>query len=480
MQNVLLRRSVGTTTLALLAIFLWLHGLTAGSEFGRGISSSGRSGVSLPHIFGDNMVLQRDRAIPVWGKAEPSQKVTVKLAGNEAAATADKEGRWMVRLPALPAGGPFEMQVTARETVTLKNVLLGEVWIGAGQSNMEKPIGVHGGQTPCPNWQQEIASANYPEIRLMESPPWRAAAPADDFNGQWLVCSPRTIVIKRGSGCGYSAALYFFGRELYKELKVPVGLIAASVSGCRIEPFFVPTEGSPSDVAKSDVYNGMIHPLVPFAMRGVVWYQGEANVQDGLPYDDMMKNLIAGWRRAWQQGDFPFYYVQLSAAAYGEPFLLPRFREKQAAVLAVPNTGMAATTDVSSYPDCHSPNKQAVGKRLALWALANTYGRKELVYSGPVYKAMRVQGTNIRVAFDHLGSGLAVREGKPTELTWFEIAGPNKAFVKAAARIDGNSVLTSSPQVPQPVAVRFGWHERAVPNLINKEGLPALPFRTDR
>ena len=220
-------------------------------------------------------------------------------------------------------------------------------------------------------------------------------------------------------------------------------------------------------------------PLVPYALRGAIWYQGESNLQDGMLYHEKMKALINGWREVWGQGDFPFYFVQLAPFNYGwgaGPFLLPAIWEAQAATLSVPHTGMAVTTDVGNLKDIHPQNKQEVGRRLALWALAKTYGRADVTYSGPIYKSMAVEGDTIRLRFDFVGSGLMAKDEQP--LTWFEIAGEDKQFVEAKATVDGNTIVVSSSAIANPVAVRFGWHQSAEPNLVNKEGLPASPFRT--
>jgi sialate O-acetylesterase len=439
--------------------------------------------VTLPHLFSDNMVIQRDKPVPVWGWADQGEEVAVTLGTESRSTKAGDDGRWKVLLPPCKAGGPLEMTVkgSSGSTQSVKNVLVGEVWVCSGQSNMEKPIGIHPGQKPCPKYEQEIAGADYPEIRLLEVPPKGSSQPVEDAKVEWLVCSPKTILVKRGGGHGFSACAYFFGRELYKELKVPIGLISANVSGTRCEPW----TPSINDGRHNPVlYNGLIHPLVPYAIRGVIWYQGESNMGDGMSYYPKMRELIEGWRKAWDQGDFPFYFVQLPPYRAGAG--LPLIREAQRATLAVPNTGMAVTIDIGSYPDCHCPNKQDVGKRLALWALAKDYGRKDLVYSGPLYKSMTVEGNKIRVQFDHkirvqfdhIGGGLATRDGAE-DLTCFEIAGADKKFVGATARIDGSSVVVSSPEVPQPVAVRFAWDEKDVPNLMNKERLPATTFSSE-
>ncbi len=430
--------------------------------------------VRLPHLLSDNMVLQREMPIPIWGWANPNEKVTVSLGNSSASATTGANGQWLVKLPKLPTGGPYQLTVAGVNTLTLSNVMIGEVWLCSGQSNMEKPIGIHPGQQPCPNYEKEIAAADYPQIRLMEVPPETPRTPGDDVAGaKWLVCTPQNIVVKRGGGHGYSACAYFFGRELHKELKVPIGLIAASVSGCPCEPFTPPS---------GERWLGMIRPLIPFAIRGVIWYQGESNLADGMKYHDKMKSLITDWRNAWSQGEFPFLFVQVALSKYTDDVeMAPRLWEAQTATLDVSNTGMAVTHDISSYPDCHATNKQELGRRLALWALAKTYGKSNITYSGPIYKSMAVAAgsgpTKIRIQFDYTGGGLASRDGKP--LDHFTIAGEDKKFVEAKAEIDGNSVLVWADAVAKPTAVRFGWRQDADPNLMNKEGLPAPCFRTD-
>ncbi|MEI8373433.1 MAG: sialate O-acetylesterase [Planctomycetota bacterium] len=463
-MNLLSLQNLASGLLILISSGVGLSALPASAE------------LTLPHIFGDNMVLQRDMPIPVWGRAAPGEQVTVSLADETRETKAGSSGQWKVVLPSLNKKGPLELSVKAASgsEKVFKNVLLGEVWVCAGQSNMEKPIGPHPGQRPCINYPKEIAAANYPEIRLMEVPPTHAKQPATDANCRWLPCSPQTIVIKRGGGHGFSACAYFFGRELHRELKVPIGLVAASAGGTRCEPW---TPGQGRNGQEAVLYNGMIAPLMPMAIRGAIWYQGESNNGDGMKYCAKMKTLITGWRNAWGQGDFPFYFVQLPDFPCG-PNNLAEMREAQTATLALPNTGMAVTIDIGTFPDCHCTNKQEVGRRLALWALAKDYGRKDLVYSGPLYQSMEVEGDKIRIHFNPTGSGLTTRDGSK-ELTFFEIAAADGKFVPAKAMIDNDSVLVFSDAVKQPIAARFAWDERAIPNLVNKELLPATTFRTN-
>ena len=443
------------------------------------LGASAFAEVRLPRLISHNMVLQRDLPVPVWGWADPGEKVTVSFAGQQKTCTAAADGRWKVVLDPMPVCATGRTLAVKSQMSNVKsqitNVLVGEVWLCSGQSNMAKPIGIHPGQYPCPNYEKEIAAANYPQVRLMEVPPESSPVPvADVSNAAWLVCTPQNIVIQRGDGHGYSACAYFFGRTLHKELNVPIGLIAASVGGCPCEPFTPPS---------GDRWLGMITPVIPFGIRGAIWYQGESNLADGMKYNDKMNTLITGWRKAWGQGDFPFLYVQVALSKYTDDVeMAPRLWEAQTATLALTNTGMAVTHDISSYPDCHALNKQDVGKRLALWALAKTYGKKNMVYSGPIYKSMEVTSgpgrSRIRIQFDYTGSGLASRDGKPLDL--FTIAGEDKKFVEAKAAIEGKTVVVWSDAVAKPVAVRFGWRQDADPNLMNNEGLPAPCFRTDK
>ncbi|MBX9791846.1 MAG: sialate O-acetylesterase [Pirellulales bacterium] len=488
------------------------------------LASTARADVRLPAVIGDHMVLQRDAPLPIWGWADPGEEVTVTLGDAKSTAKADAAGKWRVTLPAIKSGKGLEMSVAGKNTIKLADILVGEVWLGSGQSNMQWSVQLSS------DAEKEIAAANYPEIRLFTVPMVPSGRPAENVNAQWVVCTPETIK-------NFSGVLFFFGRELHKELQVPLGLINTSWGGTRIEPW-TPPEGLASQtelqgdlawvkarqadyqaaldaslaqyrawIAKAEkakaaggeipdppaapdhplnsngtatgLYNGMIHPLVPLAMRGALWYQGEANVGEAMHYHTRMKALIQGWRTVWGQGDFPFLFVQLAPFDYGGvPTRLPELWEAQAATLTVPNTGMAVTTDlVANLKDIHPPNKQDVGKRLALWALANTYHHSDVEFSGPVYESQAVEGSSIRLKFKHAASGLTSRDSKP--LSWFSIAAADKKFVPAEATIDGDSVVVRSPDVKNPVAVRFGWHQLAEPNLVNKAGLPPSPFRTD-
>jgi sialate O-acetylesterase len=347
--------------------------------------------------------------------------------------------------------------------------------------------------------QEEIAAANFPNVRLFLVPLVSSPVKNKDVKATWTACTPQSVP-------KFSAVLYFMGRHLHKELNVPVGLIASSWGGSRIEPW-TPIEGyeqvpSQQENAKKlraqdaasiphghqqlhGTYNAMIHPLVPFALRGAVWYQGESNNGEGMLYTDRMQALIGGWRAVWKQGDFPFYHIQLAPYNYTRKSpevdkattALAEIWEAQAeSVKRIPNTGMAVITDIGNVNDIHPRNKQEAGRRLALIALAKDYGRADLVYSGPAYREHAVEGNKVRVKFDHTGGGLASRDGKP--LTWFELAGADGKFVAAEAVIEGNDVLVSAAAVAEPKAVRFAFSQIAEPNLMNKEGLPAGTFRS--
>lgn len=446
--------------------------------------------VKLPAIIGDNMVLQQGEAVPVWGWDDPGTEVTVTLGEAKVTAKADDKGRWQVQLPAMTAGGPHTMTIAGSNTVTVGNILIGEVWLCSGQSNMEWPVG------NSINAQDEIAAADHPRIRGIKIAHVPADKPREDVaSSGWQVCSPQTV-------SGWTAVGYFFARELQQKLDVPVGLIGSNWGGTRIEPWTPPVgfqqvpalkniadnldnfpvknaDGKINHQSPLALYNGMIAPLVPYGIRGALWYQGESNNGEGMLYFEKSKALISGWRSLWNKPDLPFYLVQLAPFRYGgDPQNLPGIWEAQTATLSIPNTGMAVTVDISALHDIHPRNKQDVGKRLSLWALAHLYGKADLVYSGPLYKSMTVEGNKIRLTFDHVGQGLVSRDDKP--LTWFTIAGEDQNFVDARAEIDGDTVVVSADAVAKPVAVRFGWSQEAEPNLSNKNGLPASPFRTDK
>ncbi len=492
--------------------------------------------IKLPSVIGDHMVVQRGKPVAVWGWASPAEAVTVRVGGAVATVQAGPDGRFAATLPALAAGGPYELSVkgaTSPELV-VRDILSGEVWVCSGQSNMEWPLSSV--YSPIP----EVLRADHPRLRLYSVPRRISAVPLDDIDTAWTLCTPETAG-------PFSAIGYYFGLEILKALDVPVGLIDSSWGGTDIEPWTPPAgfaavpsvrpildatvrreqayrrsvaeslsgwqswldetskalaAGRPlpakpaqpaapfdSPQTPTGLYNGMIHALTPLPVAGAIWYQGENNRNDTLGYEPKMEALIKGWREVWKTPGLPFLYVQLAPYYYGynrdyaggdvPDFLrLPLIWEAQANILRLPNTGMAVTTDITELMDIHPKNKRDVGYRLALWARAKVYGETKLVCSGPLFKSMAVEGGKARIAFDWAESGLMTNDGQPVK--WFEIAGADRTFYRAEAAIDGRTVVVSSPRVAEPKAVRFGWHQMAVPNLANREGLPASPFRTDR
>ena len=479
----------------------WVRSLVA--EFGAlalvVIVEVAAADVRLPAVIGSGMVLQREMEAPLWGWADAGERVRLKAdwLADEVTVTAGQDGTWRVRVRTPGAGGPYKIAIAGHNTVTLENVLIGEVWVCSGQSNMQWSIGPVFGPG-VDNYADVIKAADYPNIRLFNVKNTVAAAPAADCAGSWTPCTPQTVA-------PFSAVGYFFGRALHQELKVPIGLIGGSWGGTPAEAWTskralreVPElaarfaeplaavarlrdQPEPAAIGPhtaTTLYNGMIAPLVPFGIRGVIWYQGEANRLEARLYRTLFPGLIADWRRSWGQGDFPFYYVQIAPYEYdGDKGQTAELREAQLRTLATPNTGMVVTMDIGNPRDIHPQHKDEVGQRLALWALAKTYGRSGLVYSGPLYKSMKVEGARIRLSFEHIGGGLVSRGGGP--LAHFVIAGEGRWFHPAKAVIDGDTVVVSSGAVPEPVAVRYAWGTADEPTLANAEGLPASPFRTD-
>jgi len=493
--------------------------------------------VKLPAVLGDHMVVQQGKPIAVWGWAGKGEPVTVFFNGQEKNAVAAADGTWRVAFDPIEAGGAaLEMTVRGAKgpAVVVKDILVGEVWLCSGQSNMEMSMS----WLPYP--APDALRADHPAMRLFRLPKRTSDRPMDDVEAKWEICAPDPVR-------QFSAVGYYFGLELHKRLGIPIGLIESAWGGTRIEPWTppigfaavpevkpvleshaaryaeyrdslaksltaleawvrvakkalaantivpvrpaIPADPYASPQEPTALYNGMIHALTPFAIRGAIWYQGESNRGEGALYTRKMDALIKGWRLAWKQGDFPFYFVQLAPYEYGysreaptgdipDALRLPLMWEAQRDALSIPNTGMAVITDIADLRDIHPTNKKDVGYRLSLWARANTYGESTLVHSGPLYKSMTVEGNLVRLSFDHTGGGLIASDSQP--LKWFEIAGEDRTFYKAEAEIAGDTVVVWSPRVAAPKAVRFGWHELAVPNLANKEGLPASPFRTDR
>jgi sialate O-acetylesterase len=444
--------------------------------------------VMLPKILGHNMVLQRNQPVPVWGTAAPGEKVSVRFGRQTKTAVADSDGNWKVLLSAMPASAKGEnLVITGTNKIVLNDILVGEVWLCSGQSNMQYEMRKNS-KVARPDTStaaspiDEVERAHNPAIRIFLVDRKRQVKPDSTHSG-WSIAQDSALR-------NFSAVGYFFAKKLHQELKVPIGVISSAVSGSRIEPWidttaydsepYFKTLKVPADHGK--FYYPMIKTLAPFTIKGVLWYQGESNVGETISYSYKMKALINSWRKLWQNSTMPFYYVQLA------PFLnsqdkkfttetLPEFREAQEQVLKIPNTGMIITTDLNdNVKNIHPPFKWEVGRRLALVALAKTYGKKAESL-GPVYAGMAVDRDQAILSFKHLGGGLISSNGKP--LTHFEIAGADQKFVPANVMIKDNQLMLSAPSVNKPVAVRFAWHEAAQPNFYNKAGLPAAPFRTD-
>jgi len=455
--------------------------------------------VKLPSVLTSNMVLQRDHAITIWGWAVKGEKVIVTFNKLVKKTKPDAAGQWKVVFPAMQAGGgPLQLKVQGKNTITLDNILIGDVWICSGQSNMEMAL------NRVNNAEQEIAKADYPSIRLLHFPKNFQKEPASDVaKASWTACSPQSIP-------KFSAVGYFFGRYLNKELNVPIGLINTSWGGTNAEAWTsmdylvkIPKyQNFPAELADklkktdslsmarmkgpndyhSSLFNGMINPLLNLAVKGAIWYQGESNAAEGMLYRTLFPNMIDCWRDKWHQPDMPFLYVQL--ANYTDELSEPgksnwaNLREAQLMTLNHPNTGMAVIIDIGEAKDIHPKNKQDVGYRLALNALKLVYG-KDIVYCGPIYKSMEIEGDKIALSFNQIGKGLMAKE-KYGYLKTFAIAGENKKFYWAKAEIKGDKVIVYSEMVAKPIAVRYAWADNpGEVNLYNKEGLPASPFRTD-
>jgi len=463
---------------------------------------SAHAEIKLASIFGDSMVLQCELPVPVWGWADPGEEVSVSLGDQSMKVKADKDGRWQVKLDALKANADAQtLTVSGTNKIEVRDVLVGEVWICSGQSNMEWTLG------GTLNAKEEVDAAQHAQIRLFNVPGHTTSPlPKDTCPGNWQVCEPKTAG-------GFSAVGYFFGRRLHAELKVPIGLVGSNWGGTRIEPWTSPAgfqsvpelkeiadqvaayngETKVGGGSPSAIYNAMIHPLAPFAMRGAIWYQGESNGGEGESYYHKTQALVNGWRELFNP-DLAFYWVQL--ADFQNPNDNPaggdgwaKLREAQRKALTIKHTGMAVITDIGQANDIHPRNKQDVGWRLAQWALNQTYGKQDLVPCGPLYKSHKVEGGAIRLAFDHVGSGLMVglKEGlEPTKqveggkLGRFAIAGADQQWHWAEATIDGADIVVKSSEVADPVAVRYAYTMNPTgANLYNKEGIPASPFRTD-
>lgn len=440
-----------------------------------------KANVQLPAIFGNHMVLQQNAEVTVWGWAKTGEEVTVTPSwdAKPIKVKGDNLAKWEVKLSTPGAGGPHSLKIQGNNTILIEDILMGEVWLCSGQSNMEWSA-----RARIDNGEKAVAEANFPSIRFFTVGHRTADAPQIDLGGQWVVCTPETMR-------DFSAVGYFFGKEIHQNLNVPVGMINSSWGGTPAEVWVNPEviakdQGLSAGAAQQKIvpwgpsqpgkaYHAMIAPLIPFRLAGAIWYQGESNTVNPENYAQLLPALIRNWRSEWEN-EFPFYYVQIAPYKdYGQDTGV-RLRDAQRRVMGtVPNTGMVVVSDVGNINDIHPTNKHDVGQRLAKWALNQTYGKKDIAFSGPLYREMKTEGNKIRVYFDYAEQGL-VAKGKT--LTHFEIAGSDGDFVPATAKIDGNTVVVQARGVKNPMAVRFAWGNAAEPNLYNKAGLPASSFRT--
>lgn len=451
-----------------------------------------QSSFELASIFSDHMVLQQRKSVRIWGWGTPGQKVQLKASWPKAKGTAtiNEKNYWSITIPTPPAGGPFEMEIKSKDKIiTLNDILIGEVWLCSGQSNMEWPL------EKSENAEAEIAKSTHADIRLFTVPRKASTELEEKVEGDWQICTPETAK-------NFSAVAYYFGKNIQYDLDVPIGLIHSSWGGSAAEawtsqeylnriPKFNPDSQQtasgvertlspnalPENKQASKLYNAMIHPLIPYQIKGVIWYQGEANRLEAKLYEKLFPLMIANWRDKWAIGDFPFYYVQIAPFKYQTPEVGAELRQAQLNSMITRNTGMVVTLDIGNPDDIHPIKKKQVGDRLALWALSQTYARENISYSGPLYTLMRQEGDSLRLYFEHTNGGLTAKDGT---LALFEIAGEDSQFVSAEARIEGDTVIVHSDKVKNPKFVRYAWKNDAEASLFNGEGLPASPFHTGR
>jgi len=452
--------------------------------------------IKLPKIFADHMVLQRGQEIPIWGWADPRERVEVTFQNQTYKTRADKAGKWELKMAASEAGGPYVLTVKGKNTLSLQDVLVGDVWLLGGQSNMEWPL------RQTIGGEDSIKAADYPQIRLFEVGKNVSIFPIEEVpEAGWNLTTPETIA-------NFSAIGYYFGKRIHQDLDVPIGLLDINWGGTvseawtssealathadfkdRIEAYqksgkadFEKAENKGPNNWPASLYHGMLEPVIPFGIKGALWYQGESNAGRAYQYREIFPLMIQDWRKQWGQGDFPFLWVQL--ANFKQPVHEPNdsdwaeLREAQSMTLALPNTAEAVIIDRGEADDIHPRDKWTVGERLAVAAKKVAYGM-DAVHSGPTFKNMTVEGNKVRIVFDNLGSGLKIND-KYGYVKGFSVAGSDKVFHWANAYQEGNDIVVYSEEVSRPVAVRYGWADNPDDvNVYNAEGLPASPFRTD-
>ncbi len=439
-------------------------------------ASSATADVKPHGMFNDHAVLQRGINIPVWGTAAAGEKITVSMNG-QTVSTVAQNGKWEISLQPMNAGGPYAMTIQGNNTITLNDIMIGEVWLASGQSNMERQLGPRRGQQPLTNWLEEKKNAANNNIRMITIPLKTNSNPQTEIKADWKVCDTASVV-------EFSAVAYFFARDLQAQLIVPIGIIHSSWGGTPAEKWISKEAMMANDtlvqgLMKADekrkagysgLYNAMIAPLVPYGIKGAIWYQGESNRNESTLYQTLFPAMITDWRSQWKLGDFPFLFVQV--APYKD--MTPDIRESQLiSYQRVPNTAMVVTTDCGDCNDIHPINKQPVGYRLSLGARALAYGEK-IAYMGPVQTSVKRSGNKVVLGFDHAAKGLQ----KNNALKGFEISVGGDAFVPAMAKVKGKTVVVWSEELKEaPVSVRYGWSNCMDVNLFNKESLPASPFR---
>ncbi len=442
-----------------------------------------KANIRLPNVINNDMVLQQQSSVKLWGWAGPAEKIYVTTSWNNKtdSVLSTRDASWMLQVQTPAAGGPYTITLKGQNTIVLNNVLIGEVWVCSGQSNMEMNDGWGG----IADIKAALATCANSNIRFFTIPKTTAQYPQDNCGGEWLACDSNTLKT-------FSAAAYFFGKKLNTDLNVPVGLISSNWGGTPAETW---TEASAVNddaelktaAAKQEHYdwwpylpgaafNGMIAPITNYNIAGAIWYQGEGNTIAPDTYGKLLTTMIGAWRKAWNK-ELPFYYVQIAPYTYGNKFISSIIREQQTKAMAYPNVGMAVITDgVNDIKDIHPKLKKLVGDRLANWALAQAYHKEGLVYKSPMFKSLDVQKNKAIVSFDNVPNGLMAKDKNVSELL---IAGADKIFYPATAKIYHDKLIVFSPKVAIPVAVRFGFSNAAMGNLFSKEGLPVNPFRTD-
>jgi sialate O-acetylesterase len=444
-----------------------------------------KANVELPAVISSGMVLQQRSNVALWGKAKANAKVTVLTSWNQRLYTVNsaKDGAWKLSVPTPKAGGPYKITFNDGSKLILDDILIGEVWLCSGQSNMEMPVKGYPNQ-PILNANDLLMEADEPGIRLFRVERKISKTPETRLGARWE--SSNAANLKEFSAIGYQ-----FARMLQKSLKVPIGIIQSAYGGTPVEAwmrkeiltgytdFTIPADTA--KVTKDDPYalfNAMINPIIGYHIKGVLWYQGENNRNNPLTYDKKLAAMVKDWRQLWNCGNWPFYYVQIAPNAYKDHMEdVPLLYESMAnAMNLIPNSGMVVSVDAGSMLTIHPPDKTIISKRLAYWALGNTYGKTGIAFKGPVYKSLKVTDGKAILSFDEIPNGLTTF-GKT--LISFEIAGEDKVFQPAEASISGNTVVVRNDAVKQPVAVRYAFKDRSAGNLYNNEGLPAAPFRTD-